>query len=272
MGAGVLKNRAANGSKTVDKCFQVLQVISDNLAKENGRDLGMRLVDIATAADYDQATTYRYLQSLESFGLVWRDYDGRYRLGLKIVELYNVFMKNNTLRSVAYEYMVALSQETSETVYLGVLNGDEVSYIEKVDGPLPIRPHTPIGGRNKLYCTGLGKAMLSVADLDFVESIVNGTLEPATEHTILDPQQLLQELAECRKRGYAIDNMESQMDVRCVGAPIFNSLGQVFAAISVSGPAFRVTEERLEEMSHRVVEVAGKISQLMGYDCSMLRA
>ena len=267
-----MTGRITSGSKTVDKCFVVLQVISDNLRGQIGRDHGLRLVDIALKADFDQATTYRYLQSLESYGLVQRDYDGRYRLGLRIVELYNVFMKNNNLRSVAYDYMVALAEQTSETVYLGVLNGEEVSYVEKVDGPLPIRPHTPIGGRNKLYCTGLGKAMLSVADPDLVTTVMRGPREPATAHTILDGQTLLDELALCRERGYSVDNMESHSDVRCVGAPIFNSLGHVFAAISISGPAFRITEERVEELGPKVVEVARQISREMGHDRTILRA
>lgn len=258
--------RATNGSKTVDRCLVVLQVISDHLHTENGTDIGLRLVDIAAKAGFDQATTYRYLHSLEGFGLVQRDNNGRYRLGLKTVELYNIFMKNNSLRAVAYDHMAALSQETQETVYLGVLNGEEVSYLEKVDGPLPIRPHTPIGGRNRLYCTGLGKAMLSVADEDLVRNVLRGPLDPRTPHTILDPEELRQELALCRERGYAVDNMESQSEVRCVAAPIFNSLGHVFAALSISGPAFRITEERVHELGMRVREVAALISREMGYD------
>jgi DNA-binding IclR family transcriptional regulator len=259
-----------NGSKTVDKCLSVLQVISDHLRTENGTDIGIRLVDIACKAGFDQATTYRYLHSLENYGLVQRDKNGRYRLGLKIVELYNVFMRNNSLRAVAYDYMVALSQETQETVYLGVLNGEEVSYLEKVDGPLPIRPHTPIGGRNKLYCTGLGKAMLSVADEELVSTVLRGPLEPMTPNTIRDPEELSRELAICRKRGYAVDNMESQSDVRCVAAPIFNSLGHVFAAISIAGPAFRITEDRLEELGAKVMRVTELISREMGYDRRVL--
>ena len=133
--------RATNGSKTVDRCLVVLQVISDHLRTENGTDIGLRLVDIAAKAGFDQATTYRYLHSLEGFGLVQRDNNGRYRLGLKTVELYNIFMKNNSLRAVAYDHMAALSQETQETVYLGVLMAKKYPIWRKWMA-LPIRPHT----------------------------------------------------------------------------------------------------------------------------------
>jgi DNA-binding IclR family transcriptional regulator len=112
--------------------------------------------------------------------------------------------------------------------------------------------------------------MLSVADEELVSTVLRGPLEPMTPNTIRDPEELSRELAICRKRGYAVDNMESQSDVRCVAAPIFNSLGHVFAAISIAGPAFRITEDRLEELGAKVMRVTELISREMGYDRRVL--
>ena len=94
---------------------------------------------------------------MEEFRLVRRDADGSYSLGSRVIELYHLYLESNDLRSVALEHMEKLADATQETIYLGVLEGLEVFYLERIDSPLPVRPHTKIGGRNNLYCTGLGK-------------------------------------------------------------------------------------------------------------------
>lgn len=259
-----MMDQKSGGSATVRKCFQVLQVITDHLRREKQSLAAMRLRDIARATQFDQATTYRYLQSLEQFGLVQRDDDGRYRLGPKIVELHSAFIENNSLRSVAYEHMLALAEDTGETVYLGLLDGEEVFYIEKVDSSLPIRPYTPIGGRNRLYCTGLGKAMLAVANADLVQTVIAGSLQAFTENTLVDVDQLKEDLEATRSRGYSIDNMENEPEVRCVAAPIFDRHGHVFAALSVSGPAFRMTEAVIPVFGSLVAQAARNISKQLG--------
>ncbi|TCL76273.1 IclR family transcriptional regulator [Hydrogenispora ethanolica] len=254
----------ANTSGTVQKALRALQIISDH-CRDSGR-YGLNLKEIAEAAGFDPATTYRYLQSLEEYGLIQKDDKNRYKLGLKIVELYHVFDNSNELRQIAYDHMVVLSKETQETVFLGVLDGLEVSYIERVDSPLPVRPFTQIGGRNRLYSTGLGKALLAFAEPDVQAAVLGGELERMTETTITDPEKLAIEMRKTVERGFSIDNMENEEQIRCVGAPIHNSAGKLCGALSISGPGFRVSIDRLlTDLGPKVKATAEQISKAMGY-------
>ena len=250
-------------SQTAMRCLQVLQVVSDH-GRSNSRK-GLALRDVVEKTGFNSSTAYRYLQTLEQYGLLQRDVDGLYRLGLKVVELYHAFSDGNDLRSVAYHSMLALSKETEETVYLGILDGLEVFYLERVDSPLPIRPHTQIGGRNKLYCTALGKAILSQKE-DLLAHILGMGLDPMTANTITNPKNLISDLQQCRERGFALDDMENESEVRCVAAPIFDQSGEVIAALSISGPVSRMSLERLiQELGPKVKEAADQVSSMLGY-------
>lgn len=250
-------------SQTAMRCLEVLQVVSDH-GRANSRK-GLALKDVVEKTGFNSSTAYRYLQTLEQYGLLQKDANGLYKLGLKVVELYHAFTDGNDLRQVAYEYMLALSKETEETVYLGILDGLEVFYIERVDSPLPIRPHTQIGGRNKLYCTGLGKAILSQRP-DLLSRIIDAGLEPLTANTITDPERLIAELRECQVQGFALDDMENEAEVRCVAAPIFDQKGQVTAALSISGPGSRMPIDRLmKDLGPKVQLTARHISRMLGY-------
>lgn len=250
-------------SQTAMRCLEVLQAVSDH-GRANSRK-GLALKDVVEKTGFNSSTAYRYLQTLEQYGLLQKDASGLYKLGLKVVELYHAFTDGNDLRQVAYEHMLALSKETEETVYLGILDGLEVFYIERVDSPLPIRPHTQIGGRNKLYCTGLGKAILSQRP-DLLNRIIDVGLEPLTANTITDPERLIAQLQECQVRGFALDDMENESEVRCVAAPLFNERRQVTAALSISGPASRMPIDRLvNDLGPKVQVTAQHISKMLGY-------
>jgi DNA-binding IclR family transcriptional regulator len=250
-------------SQTAIRCLEVLQVVSDH--RRSGSRRGLALKDVVEKTGFNSSTAYRYLQTLEQYGLLQKDGDGLYKLGLKVVELYHAFSDSNDLRSVAYDHMLTLSKETEETVFLGILDDLEVFYLERVDSPLPIRPHTQIGGRNRLYCTGLGKAILSQRP-DLISPVLDQGLEPLTSNTITDHEKLMAELQECRKRGFALDDMENEPEVRCVAAPIFDQEGHVAAALSISGPASRMLIDRLiNDLGPRVRMTAQHISKMLGY-------
>lgn len=258
-----IKN-TTTGSSTVAKCLKALEVIAAQVADGNAD--GLTLKEIAELTGFSMATTYRYLQSLEEFRLLRRDSDGCYSLGSRVVELYHLYLNSHDLRSLAWKYMKDLAEKTQETIYLGVLEGLEVFYLERIDSPLPIRPHTTIGGRNELHCTGLGKAILAFSDDSLVEEVIEAGLVKRTEQTITERGRLIAELQKIREAGFSCDNMENEEHVKCVAAPIYNGRGRVIAAISISGPSFRMDDERMELcLGPLVVEAGASISKELGY-------
>jgi IclR family acetate operon transcriptional repressor len=126
--------------------------------------------------------------------------------------------------------------------------------------------HCVIGTRNPLYCTALGKAILAFLPGEDRTAILNQmTLTARTEYTITDIPALEENLALVRARGYAIDDMEVEEEIRCVGAPVFDHTGHVVAAISTSGPAFRFSLARIYELSEAVLNASRSISTKLGY-------
>lgn len=155
--------------------------------------------------------------------------------------------------------------ETQETCHLGVMQFPWVVYLEKVESPLAIRMHSEVGAINPMYCTGLGKALLAFSPPDVVDQVCESELEPRTERTITDPARLRVELARIRERGFAIDDVENEVGIRCVGAPIRGHDGNALAALSLAGPETRLTLEVALELGEQVATVAERISRQLGY-------
>lgn len=227
---------------------------------------GASLTELGRAAGFTASSTYRYLRPLISFGLVSQDpASGRYRLGLRMVELAGICLQSISFRTVARPFAEELTRRTQETVYLGVPDGLEVVYLDRIDSPLPLRPHTNLGGRNPLHCTSLGKAMMA-ADPELAARVMGQPLPARTEHTLTTRADLAADLAATAARGYAVDDLENEAEVRCTGAAIYDHTGAVVGAISVSGPATRLTLERIEaQLGPLVRATAGDISRAMGY-------
>jgi len=228
------------------------------------------LTELSARLNLNTSTTYRLLVTLES-----RDYieqnseNGRYRLGVACLRLGSIFLSQVDLRKRALPLLERLRDECKETVHLAILdrNRMEVVYLEKLEGLLPIGlMSSRVGGRAPAYCTGLGKSMLAHEEEEVVrEFYTTNGLKAYTPHTITDIDDLLRELSEIRKQGYAIDNAEHEPDVKCVAAPVWNHQQAVVGAISVAGPVERIdhllAEDRLIE---RVKETAREASRQMG--------
>lgn len=160
--------------------------------------------------------------------------------------------------------MNELVRQCQETVHLAVPSGNEVVYIGKVESEQPIQMYSFIGARLPMYCTALGKAILAFSDPERIALLIKTPLMQRTKNTIASWDGLSVELARIREVGYAIDDEENEDGVRCVGAPIFDFNQKVIGAISISGPATRMTMERLEELGPLVHETASQISLRMG--------
>jgi len=156
-------------------------------------------------------------------------------------------------------------EKTGETVHLAILDENEVLYINKIESLKTIRMYSRVGRRGPVYCTGVGKALLAFQPSHKIEEIIASGLAPQTEHTIVDPETLRRHLADVRARGYAIDNEEIEIGLRCVAAPVRDHSGNVIASISVAGPSQRLTKERLISFSPDVIATADTVSQRLGF-------
>jgi DNA-binding IclR family transcriptional regulator len=244
----------------VSKVLDILEF----LGRQN-RALGLR--ELSELLNIPKATLFRYLVTLEGRGYVIKSPEsGAYTLGWKILELSNLALGRLTVHEVALPFMRELLDRFQETVNLGVLEENAVVYVEILESLQAFRTAARVGGRDYPHATSIGKAMLAFLSEKEVERIADATgLRKRTEKTISSLSRLKAELAVVRQRGYAVDNEETEIGACCVGAPIFDHRGEVIAALSISGAAFRFSTEKCEETAAVLVEVTCQISQKLGY-------
>lgn len=219
------------------------------------------VASVATQLELPRSTTYKILVTLEAEGLVERDAAGQtFHLGYRLIELGHRAQEEIDLFRLAHPFLVALNKQTDETVHLTVLDGIEVLYVDCVESTRRLRTYSVIGVRAPLYCTAVGKAILADGAAGLLDAVVRAGLQPVTKSTITERPSLEAELERTRRRGYSIDNRENDPDIRCVGAAIREADRPAAAAISVSGPAERVTTKRIPALAKLVVEAAAGIS------------
>ena len=228
-------------------------------------DRGLTLADLSSRVALPKSTVHRYLATLLELGLAQRSDTDRFRLGTKVIELAGAYLANSDLRKESQSVLDALSEQTNETVHLAVRSGAEVVYIAKVESKHALRMYSYIGARLPMYSTALGKSMLAFGPDDWLQETLAGGLEPRTPHTIVTASALQADLAAIRARGFSFDNEENEIDVRCVGAAVFDFTQSVIAAISLSGPTDRMGQKRSAELGPVVRQAAQHISQRMGY-------
>ncbi len=192
-----------------------------------------------------------------------------YRPGPGLFELAHQGLEQIELRYLAAPELDALCHQTNETVHLAVLDKGEVVYLEKRESNHTIRMYSAVGRRAPVHCTGLGKAMLAFLPQSEQEVILcSRELRRYTPRTLTDREALTRELASIRERGYAMDLEEHEEDICCVAAPVLDHCGRVVAAMSVTMPAFRTTNERLAELGVHVRAAGMSVSEKLGQSSS----
>lgn len=243
--------------RVLERALCVLNILSEGNS--------LKLSELSERSKISSSTLFRILKTLSDNQYVIHDQiKGGYRLGIRCLELASVYYENDDIRSVALHDLEWLRDESGETVHLGILENMEVVYLEKLPGLHAIGlMSSRVGRRSPTYCTGLGKALIAFEDLDFVRNYFSNTgLKIFTENTIREVDDLIIQLEKIRITRIAWDNCEHEVDVRCVASPIFDSQGQVVAAISVSGPANRLKEkENNKILVGNILEVAQNISK-----------
>ena len=232
-----------------------------------GSEEGMGVTELSKKLNFPKSSVHEILTTLVKENILEKDGDkNRYYLGIKLFELGNRARANLEIRKVATPFLKELNGKLDETVHLTVLDNGEVLYVECFESTKRLRTYSVIGIRAPLHCTAVGKAILASLSEDDIERIIRTKgLEKFTENTITDQDLLLEDIKQIVQRGYAVDNMEHEEGVRCVGAPIRNHIGAAFASISVSGPSQRIRPERIPQIAKKVISTANEISRKLGY-------
>lgn len=253
------------GVQSLDRAFTLLEL----LCKSPG---GLAIHQLTELTGLHKSTVHRMLAAMAERGYVRKMGDGVYRAGMRICELSDYVQQNLDVVELAREPMEGLSRRTGETVHLVERDGDEVVYIYKVESIHgAIRMVSRIGMRRPMYCTGMGKAILAFQSDEQVLDYWKGTEhESYTDHTIVRQEAFLREIHEIRRRGYALDNEENELGVRCVAAAIPDWQGGVSHALSISAPISRMTDERIRALVPELLAVRNEIASYLGADCSPL--
>jgi IclR family transcriptional regulator, KDG regulon repressor len=255
--AGKPGKQPSSTTRTLVRGLNLLELI----ARSNE---GLALSELAAGASLDKATTLRLIGTLREAGWVRQDpSDRRYRVTGKMAHLSQIRGDGLSIQVLARPHLTRLRDEVNETVHLGVIRDDAVVYIEKLESSNSIRLVSTVGQEMPILTTALGRAILSA--LPEPERAVRIGALPLTKRTpqTMDKKQLLPELVASAERGYAIDHEENELGVTCVGAPLFDSTGAPAAAISISGPTFRVAA-RLDLIGRACSDTAAAISRDFG--------
>jgi DNA-binding IclR family transcriptional regulator len=225
------------------------------------------VAELAERVKLHKSTAHRLLSILERHRIVERVSEtGRYRLGLRLFELGTIAMDRFNIRDRARPYLESLLEELNETVHLCALDAGEVLYLDKIEPARSVRMASRIGHRKPVHCTAVGKAILahlSEAEQDSILQLHG--LPRVTPKTITTAVELKAEFKAIRERGYALDNGETEMGLRCIGAVILDYSGHPVAAVSVSAPSFRLTMDKVPDLAGPVVRVARALSEELGY-------
>lgn len=244
----------AEGTAALDKALDVLDAVGQSSSGLSQAELSDRLA-------LPRTTLYRLLGTLVARGLLRRDPLRRvYCLGLRCFEYARSAYAMPDLVAAAAMELRALRDMTGETTYLATLDGLETVSLERCDGAHSQRSQTALGQRKPLHCTSQGKAMLSALPPEQRDALVRDmTLTPVTPRSITDRRRLQAEIKLTAQRGWSIDDEEIVPGIRCCGAPIVDADGQVRGALSVAGPVFRFTMERLDLIGPEVAEAARRV-------------
>lgn len=245
------------GTQAISRAFAVLHLVRDQRA-------GMGVGQIAKGLDLNLSTAHRIVRALVAEGYLAQDEtDERYYLGASSLLLGQAAYRNFRL-DVVHPILEGLADRTGESVNLGVLNGLHAVVVERIASAQPLRFSQPPGTKACLHASAMGKALLAFnEELETRYLASENPLIPIVANTHTTQKSLHADLEATRARGWSVDDEESHLGVRCVGAPIEDGLGRVRAAIAVQAPALRMPLERFAEVGPDVVDAAKEIAALL---------
>lgn len=246
-----------NPIQVADRLFDALELLS--------KEGPMALSDLTGKLDLNKSTVHRLLSSLIYMGYVRQDPDTqKYDLTLKLLEMSNHVLERMDVLEIIRPYLKQLCHESGETVHLVQVEGTDAVYIYKEESyQNTIRMVSRVGSRIPLYCSGVGKALAADMDLTQVKELWdNSDIKALTDKTITDYGTYIRKLDEVRRQGYALDDEENELGVRCIAATLTSTNGQPRYAFSISAPINRMSDERVRELSQLVLSVKRQLARI----------
>jgi len=247
------------GVQSVDRALHIIETLAED-------DEGYRLSDLAVRTGLSTSTAHRLLTTLEKRRFVQFDPTcSKWHVGAQSFAVGATFTRRRNFVALAMPYLRKLRDATRETANLAVVDDASIIVLTRVESREIMRSLTKVGGRVAMVASGVGKAVLATYTDEDVSAIIRHHGMPRlTEKSIVRASDLFHELATIRRQGYAVDDEEARMGLRCVAAVVFNDCNEPLAAISVSGMTSRVTEERLPELGKAVCQVARELTVAIG--------
>ncbi|MEH7072839.1 IclR family transcriptional regulator [Neobacillus drentensis] len=249
--------------QSVERALKILDLFDEHTTE-------LKITEISEKMGLHKSTVHSLLKTLQEYSYIGQNpEDGKYRLGLKLAERGNFVISNIDIRKAARKYLLDLSAKTGQTVHLGILDGREGVYIDKVEGEQSIIRYSRIGRRLPLHSTAIGKVLLTYQNApEFKRLLQDYHYQQQTLNTLTNEAVFQKELEKIKQQGFAIDNQENEQGVRCAAVPIFNGTGKVLAAISISTLVSRVNDQELSVFIDLLEASSQELSEQMryGYD------
>jgi IclR family transcriptional regulator, acetate operon repressor len=247
------------GVQSVDRALSIIETLAED-------DEGYRLSDLAIRTGLSTSTVHRLLTTLESRRFVQFDPTvSKWHVGARSFTVGATFARRRNFTAQAIPYLRKLRDLTRETANLAVVDDEFIVVLTRMESREIMRSLTKVGGRVAMVASGVGKAVLATySDKDVSAIIRHHGMPRLTEKTITRPSDLFRELERVRRQGYAIDDEEACMGLRCIAAVVYNDCSEPLAAISVSGMTSRLTDDRLAALGQTVREVAAELTIALG--------
>lgn len=262
--ARVRKMTKKSGDSTgqVQSLCRALSILNE-IAED---DQGMTMTDIAACTGLPMSTTHRLLTTLQHERYVRYDNDqSLWKMGVQAFIIGNAFVSSRDVIATSRPFMAALMEKSGETTNLAVIDQGECIYLAQVECRQMMRVQAKPGSRVPIHSSAVGKALLAAMPDEKARKFIKmREFERATDNTVIEQRALCTEVEEARENGYARDDEEHSVGLRCVASAIFDEFGEPIAAVSLSGPRARVGDERFPVLGSMVKETAAKITAAMG--------
>ncbi|MGG6898001.1 HTH-type transcriptional regulator BhcR [Rhizobium sp. BR 315] len=252
------ENAAASSVQVLDRSLKLLGLVAE-------AD-GAVLTDLADRSGMAPSTVHRLLTSLAQHGMVTHDGEtGAWTIGVKAFEIGTAYLRFRKLGTISRPFLKQLMEESGETANIAIEEDGDVVFISQAESHAPMRAFFRPGRRGPIHASGIGKAIISTWPDSRIEAVLGGrSLQHFTDKTRDTLPTLLKDVAEIRSRGWSIDDEEHTLGMRCVAAPIFDEYGDAIAGISVSGPAVRLPDARVDALGPVVRAAAEELTKAMG--------
>lgn len=254
---------ATKESKSITSVLKAVDVLDLISRSENG----LGVTEISQGLNYGVSATYHLLNTLRQCKMLEQDKKTKkYRIGFAMFRISNQAKKQNLLGGLTMSHLERLRDELSETANLSMLEGSDIVCIAQVESGHMIRLFSRPGSSSPFYFTAGGKLLVACQPRESWDGYISKVrFEKYTGNTILSINELRDELEETLRRGYGVDNEEREEGVVCIAAPVFDAYGEAIAAMSISGPAYRIGD-RIDEIGQKIKEAAGELSKSIGYN------